>query len=118
MILQARDNRKNPTRAEALLWEHLRKHQLGGLKFLRKHIIQTYIVDFYCPVSKLIIEIDGPIHPSQKANDKEREDTLRTKGYGVIRFSNQEVVQNTKLISSGIYDMCMRRIESFNNTKN
>ena len=65
LIERARQMRKEPTNAEALLWVRLRKRQLDGLKFRRQHIVQYFIVDFYCPRVKLVIEIDGPVHDVQ-----------------------------------------------------
>lgn len=57
-----RDFRKNPTKAEACLWEILRSKQLEGYKFRRQHPMKGYILDFYCPELKLAIEVDGQIH--------------------------------------------------------
>ncbi len=114
LIIQARVFRKNPTTAEALLWFQLRKKHLNGLKVHRQHVMHTFIVDFYCPAAKLIVEVDGPIHQDQVENDKEREEYLQALGYHIIRFSNDEVIQNIELVLTGIYDACMRRIDSFN----
>lgn len=91
LIEQARYMRKNPTPAEALLWGELRARKLAGYKFRRQHPIRSFIVDFYCPAYKLIIEIDGPIHKSQKAYDNIRNDHLQAMGYNVLRFNNQQV---------------------------
>ena len=113
LILQAREFRKNPTQAEALLWAELRKRQLGELKFRRQHIIYTYIVDFFCPAAKLVVEIDGPIHINQEEYDAEREENLQALGYHIVRFTNNEVDQDLELVLDGIYDACMQRIESF-----
>jgi very-short-patch-repair endonuclease len=118
LILQAREFRKHPTLAEAILWKQFRKRQVGELKFRRQHIIHQFIVDFYCPAAKLIIEIDGPIHQNQANFDAERENIICRTGYHVIRFSNQEVIQNKDMVVSSIYDSCMSRIESIKeNTK-
>lgn len=54
--------RNNSTKAESRLWKVLRKRQLEGRKFRRQHSIGNYIVDFYCPEEKLIVELDGAIH--------------------------------------------------------
>ncbi len=62
LIYHARESRRYPTPAEKKLWEHLRKKQLGGLKFRQQHIIDPYIVDFYCREKKLVIEVDGGTH--------------------------------------------------------
>jgi very-short-patch-repair endonuclease len=84
--------RKKTTLAESLLWNELRKEKLAGLKFRRQHIIQTIIVDFYCPAAKLVIEIDGAIHKTQLENDQVREVDLRTMGYQILRFTNERVI--------------------------
>ncbi len=86
--------RKEPTRAELLLWHELRKEKLAGFKFRRQHIIQTFIVDFCCPAVKLVIEIDGAIHETQLEYDQVRETDLRTMGYQILRFTNKQVINN------------------------
>src|SRR5690606_4838289 len=87
------DLRNNPTDAEKALWKRLQHEQLG-LKFRRQHPIEPYIVDFYCPDKKLIIEVDGGQHNENKRDDA-RTAYLESKGYRVIRFWNNEVLQNT-----------------------
>jgi very-short-patch-repair endonuclease len=84
--------RKEPTRAESLLWNELRKEKLAGFKFRRQHIIQTFIVDFYCPAAKLVIEIDGANHKTQLEYDQVQEVDLRTMGYQILRFTNERVI--------------------------
>ena len=80
LIAQVHWMRAHPTRAEALLWTKLRKRKLGGYRFLRQRIFGPYIVDFYCAEAGLIIEIDGPIHQSQKEYDEERTRFLQSLG--------------------------------------
>ena len=91
LIEQAREMRKNPTNAEMLLWGELKSKQLAGYKFRRQHPIGAFIVDFYCPSKKLVIEVDGPFHANQKAYDRVREVDLQKMGYKVLRFSNDQV---------------------------
>ncbi|MBG0770559.1 MAG: endonuclease domain-containing protein [Anaerolineaceae bacterium] len=98
LIEAAREMRRYPTEAEALLWEALRKKQLDDFKFRRQHIIQTFIVDFYCPKKKMIIEIDGDIHITQAKYDAFREDALTQMGYTVIRFTNEQVMEQTSSV--------------------
>ena len=71
--------RQNLTPAEAKLWQALRGNQLSGRKFRRQHSIEHYIVDFYCPSEKLIIELDGLWHnqPESTQNDLERDVRLK-----------------------------------------
>ena len=114
LIESARRMRKSPTKAEALLWEHLRAKQLMGFKFRRQHIIQTFIVDFYCPACKLVVEIDGPIHRRQMDYDREREANLLAMGYQVLRFSNQAVINDIggviTEISSALFEIWIAKI--------
>ena len=95
----ARENRKNATLAEDVLWDSLRRNSLG-IKFLRQHIIGDYIVDFVSRTGGLIIEVDGGYHsePRQQADDEIREKALEEMGYHVIRFTNEEVLNDTDII--------------------
>ena len=89
----ARENRRNATLAETVLWEHIRDNALG-VKFLRQHIIGDYIVDFLSRKGNLIIEVDGGYHAERKQmeEDKRREDNLTQMGYHILRFSNEEIL--------------------------
>jgi very-short-patch-repair endonuclease len=95
----ARENRRNATEAEALLWEYLRNNALG-VKFLRQHVIGDYIVDFVSRQDGLVIEVDGAYHsePLQIKDDIQREQVLEQMGYHVIRFTNEEVLYNTEWV--------------------
>ncbi len=88
--------RKNPTDAESAMWEMLRGKNLDA-KFRRQHIIGDYIVDFVCLEAQLIIEIDGGYHndPEQTEIDRQRTNFLQSKGFSVLRFTNEEVIGNT-----------------------
>ncbi|MFG6685132.1 endonuclease domain-containing protein [Mariniflexile sp. HNIBRBA6329] len=88
--------RKRLTSAEATLWKQLQKSQLNGRKFRRQHSIKNYIVDFYCPSEKLIIELDGAYHFdfAQQQYDLERTTQLETLGFKVIRFENKLIFEN------------------------
>ena len=93
------NNRKTPTDAETLLWQCLRDRQLG-LKFRRQHAIGDYIADFICLEISLIIEVDGEYHNSEEQQEK---DTIRTKylneqGFYVLRFTNNEVINQTEWV--------------------
>lgn len=112
LIERARQMREKPTPTEALLWEKLRKRQLGGLKYRRQHIIHTFIVDFYCPAARLVIEIDGSVHAAQEDYDQEREACLKVLGYEVVRFSNKVVEEEMGIVLDGIYDACMERMNN------
>ncbi len=86
--------RTHQTEAEEFLWRFLRKKQLSGLRFLRQHPIDRYIVDFVCYKIKLIIEVDGDIHLTQKDKDQNRDHILNYYGFKVVRFTNDEVLNS------------------------
>ncbi|MDA9563988.1 endonuclease domain-containing protein [Flavobacteriales bacterium] len=92
--------RKRATPAEALLWSKLRGRRLDGLKFRRQHSIGKYIVDFYCPKKKLVVELDGKIHESLAAMkyDFKRQNEIELEGIKVIRFTNQQIFDQTKMV--------------------
>ena len=100
----AKEMRHTPTKAEAAMWEVLSNKKLGGFKFRRQHIIGNYITDFICLRENTIIEIDGLIHqlPEHKVSDEERTKWLNSEGYQVIRFTNDEVLQNIELVKQKI----------------
>ena len=87
--------RNNPTESEAVLWKFIRGEQLG-FRFRRQQIIDDYIVDFVCLEKKLIIEVDGGYHSNgeQQELDGIRENKLRSEGYRIILFTNEEVMLN------------------------
>ncbi len=86
--------RKNMTNAESLLWDRLRSKQLMGLKFRTQHPIDIFIADFYCHSIKLVIEVDGTSHNSQKDYDQGREEEMKNMGITTIRFTNTEIENN------------------------
>ena len=91
----AKKHKDFPTEAEKYLWYHLRNKQLG-VKFNRQHIIGDYIVDFVCLEKNLVIEVDGDYHyeEEQQTNDLDRTLALSRLGFQIIRFDNQEVLNN------------------------
>ena len=91
-----RENRKQPTEAEEMLWAHLRGQRLHGFKFRRQHPIGDYIADFYCHECKLIVELDGEYHndKGQIQYDESRTYELKELKVNVIRFTNREVLND------------------------
>jgi ATP-dependent DNA helicase RecQ len=89
----ARQNRRQPTGAENILWQALRNSKLG-VRFRRQHAIEGYIVDFICVQALLTIELDGEIHltPEHAEYDAGRTFTLTELGYRELRFTNQQVL--------------------------
>ena len=90
----ARKLRNNLTPAEARLWEAIRNKQLEGLRFRCQHPVGNFILDFYCPSCKLVVEVDGEIHNHQTEYDNARTSKLAEYGYKVLRFSNEQVINN------------------------
>jgi very-short-patch-repair endonuclease len=100
----AKKMRKEPTPAEAMLWEHLRRKNLMDSKFYRQYPIGRYIADFCCPSKKLIVEMDGGIHETEKriVYDEIRDKTLYCEGMKVIRFKNMQVINDIDSVISTI----------------
>lgn len=94
------------TPAEEVLWMHLRKKRLRGLRFRRQHPIDIFIADFYCHQYRLVIELDGQIHsfPEASEYDNARTGELNRLGISVLRFTNQQVHQNISHVLKTIVD--------------
>jgi len=92
----ARRLRKNMTDTERFLWSRIRGKQLNGYQFYRQRPIGNFIVDFYCPAARLVIELDGGQHFEEegKTMDMLRDDYLRGIGIRVLRFSDRDVFKN------------------------
>ncbi len=89
---RAKELHRNMSLAEAKLWKHLRAHRMGDAHFRNQHAIGNYIVDFCAPRKKLIVELDGNQHINQKEYDDERTKYLESRGYRVLRFWNNDVL--------------------------
>jgi very-short-patch-repair endonuclease len=96
----SRDLRRSMTDAEKLLWSKIRGKQLNGLQFYRQKIIGNYIADFYCPKTRLVIEIDGGQHysPEGKEKDRLRDEYMARERIRVVRFSDREVLENLEAV--------------------
>jgi very-short-patch-repair endonuclease len=105
LLQRARELRQQQTSAEKLLWECLRNRQLLNAKFRRQHNIGRYIADFYCHEALLVIELDGSIHKIQKTKDSIRNDWMQKNGFTVLRFTNQEVFNETEEVLYAIADI-------------
>jgi very-short-patch-repair endonuclease len=97
--------RQSPTPAEAAMWKLLKGNRLGDHHFRRQQIIDKYIADFVCLRKKIIIEVDGSIHDSPEAQDKDARRTraLNLAGYEVMRFRNEEVLDDPLSIEDRIF---------------
>jgi very-short-patch-repair endonuclease len=100
---KARALRKNQTDVELLLWQQLRNRRLCSYKFRRQFPIAPYVADFACLELKLIIELDGGQHADQISYDNQRSLFLEQRGFKVIRFWNNDVIQNTTGILEAIH---------------
>jgi very-short-patch-repair endonuclease len=101
---RARNLRRVMTEAEKVLWEYLKNRKAGGGKFRRQHPLGSYIADFYCHEKRLVVEVDGEIHlnPETAEKDENRTAVLERYGIEVIRFSNQEVLENAQSVVQSI----------------
>ena len=102
----AKKHRDYPTKTELIIWEFLKSKQLKKFKFRRQHIIGQYIADFVCLDRMLVIEIDGKIHqlPENLEADEIRTSWLKSKGFEIIRFTNEEVALQTEKVLNDIIE--------------
>jgi very-short-patch-repair endonuclease len=103
MRARARELRKNATGPERAFWELLRDRRLAGLKFRRQHAIGPYIVDFYCPLHRLVVELDGRSHDDRGAEDRQRQEYLElVVGLKVFRVGNDDVLRDRDVVVMGL----------------
>ncbi len=98
----ARQLRRRETEAEAILWAALRGRQVAGLKFRRQRPAGSFVVDFYCPDHRLVIEVDGGIHDGQAEQDAVRTAIIEQYGYRMLRFRNEEVLTDLPAVLTRI----------------
>ena len=104
---RARELRQEMTPAEKLLWNCLRNKQLHGLKFRRQHPLGPFVADFYCAARRLVVEIDGDIHDLQPERDAARTEQFEQYGYRVIRFRNEQVLNDIESVLATIQAACL-----------
>jgi very-short-patch-repair endonuclease len=90
----ARENRNNPTLAEKMLWKQLKGKKLKGYDFHRQKPVENFIADFYCYALRMIIEVDGSSHNEKRNYDEIRQRRLEELGFTVLRFTNDDVLNN------------------------
>ncbi len=118
---RAKELRRHPTPAEALLWARLRNHQLNGFKLpipgalrqwaawrRRQHPLGQFIADFCCPACRLIVELDGHIHLRQIQHDQDRTQHFEAFGYRVLRFTNERVEHDMENVLEEIAAACQK----------
>ena len=98
------------TGPEKKLWSLLRDRRLQGEKFRRQYPIDDYIVDFYHPGSRLIIELDGESHSERGAYDQQRQQRLEYRGYRFLRISIDDVLKDEEAVLQGILNAIGKRI--------
>ena len=108
---RARRLRNEMTEHEKLLWEKIRRKQLEGVQFYRQKVVGHFIVDFYAPAAKLVVEIDGSQHDQEvnAESDYVRDMSLKERNLTVMRFKNEEVVKYLDQVVQQIRDFCARR---------
>jgi very-short-patch-repair endonuclease len=102
LLARARWMRAHPTEAEKRLWSLLRDQRLGACKFRRQQVIVPYIVDFVCLEQRLIIEADGSQHSDCK-EDARRDAFLRSQGFRLLRFWNNQVLGESGAVAAAIF---------------
>jgi very-short-patch-repair endonuclease len=110
---RAQELRDSMTPMERLLWARLRHRRMEGIRFRRQHPVGPYIADFYCASTQLVIEIDGDSHARQEENDQRRTQWLNKNGYRVIRFTNDDVVNNIDGVMEVIRTECLQATSPF-----
>ena len=96
--------KREMTDAEKILWKHLRNNKMEGFKFRRQHPIGKFIGDFYCHQKKLVVELDGSVHDTEEARERDqgRTEELQNFGLTIMRFRNEEVFYTIENVLSTI----------------
>ena len=104
---KARQLRRNPTDVERLLWQKLRFWQVDDYKFRRQQPLGNYIVDFVCLQKRLIVELDGGQHADKANYDTQRDAWLRDQGFSILRFWNNDVLNNI----DGVMELIVKSLQ-------
>ena len=110
---KARRLRSEMTDSERLLWSRIRRKQLLGVQFYRQKPIGNYIVDFYAPRARLVVELDGSQHLDRDhvKRDKLRDEYLRNQRIIVLRFNSREVLQKTESVVQEIFQIVAESVQ-------
>lgn len=111
-LARVRQLRRDMTLAEKLLWSRLRDRRLEGFKFRSQVWLGSFIADFYCWEAKLIVEVDGAQHAERIGYDLVRTRRLAREGYEVLRFWNNEVLQDLDSVVTFIRAELLERVPS------
>lgn len=106
----AREQRREPTRAERRLWEAVRRKQLG-VRIRRQHPIENFVLDFYCAEARIAIEVDGPVHDEQQDYDRWRDEQLACWGIEVLRVDEERVRHDLPAVLQEIREALAERLD-------
>lgn len=111
----ARHLRSNQTEAELLLWSKIRRKQIAQVQFYRQRPLLNYIVDFYCPKAKLVIECDGSQHYTTQGFEKDniRDSCLAELGILVLRYDNRQILTQIDAVVEQVDDFVRGRLLEF-----
>jgi very-short-patch-repair endonuclease len=107
----ARPLRSAMTDAEQVLWQHIRRKQIQGVQFYRQKPLLSFVVDFYCPAAKLVIEVDGSQHYEEGHQDKDQSRGAALTGLGlrVLRYDNRQILLETNAVLMVINEVVRER---------
>ncbi|MBZ0169399.1 hypothetical protein MELA_00675 [Candidatus Methylomirabilis lanthanidiphila] len=110
---KARSLRTAMTDCEQIIWYHLRRKQVLGVQFYRQRPLGHYIVDFYAPMAKLVVEIDGSQHASAEhvIKDTQRDAYLAGQGIRVLRFNDLQVLQEIEAVMREVFRVIAEQVE-------
>ena len=115
---RAKSLRRTMTRAETLLWRHLKAHRIDGLGIRRQVPIRNYVADFVCHTARIIIELDGETHDfdSRQKLDRGRDVWFASQGFAVLRFTNDDVMKNLEGVVTVIRETAQSRLSRSQHT--
>jgi very-short-patch-repair endonuclease len=105
-LQRAKELRHEMTPSEKMLWKEIHANKLG-VHFRRQQIIAGFIVDFYCHKAALVVEVDGDIHDLQREEDAQREGVLSEMGLKIVRFRNDEILNNLLIVVKRIKELAL-----------
>ena len=108
---RAKNLRRSMTRAETLLWRHIKAHRIDGLGFRHQVPMKAYVADFVCHAARLIVELDGESHDfeSRQERDRARDEWFASQGYRVLRYTNDDVLRNLAGVVENIREIASAR---------
>jgi very-short-patch-repair endonuclease len=108
-VQRSKELRAALTPPERVMWQRLRKNQLGGLHFRRQQVIDGFLADFYCAAAGLVLELDGLVHLRQADYDRERDKVIAARNLLVLRVTNNEIDSSLEPLLQRIFAICQTR---------